>query len=84
MSLEFVKRWNFRWRRDYWYRQKFKVAFNSLVHRAMTPLDVAFEYAEQAFVEQQVKELEVEEKRKKDLKIHGLFTPRAMSICGTR
>lgn len=73
--LETVKRWDSTWQRDYWWRQRYKVAFNSPAHRAITPIDVAFEYAEQALVEDQRREMALEEKRAKELKEHGLFSP---------
>lgn len=74
--LERVKRWDSTWQRDYWWRQRHRVAFNSAAHRELTPLDVAFEYVEQALVEEQRRDMELEETRKKELKKYGLFSPR--------
>ena len=75
--LDLVRRWNSTWQCDYWWRQRHRVAFNSAAHREVTPLDVAFEHAEQGLVEEQRRELELVEQRRKDLATHGLFSPRS-------
>ena len=63
-TLEFIKLWNATWKSDYWWRQKYNVAFNSPQHRAMDPLDIQIDYLEsklaQEYSDQAAKENENE------------------------
>lgn len=74
--LDQVKRWNSSWRYDYWWRQKHRVAYNSLEHRSVTPLDVAFEYAEHMLSQAEIKQQAELERRAKLLKDGLLFEVR--------
>lgn len=66
MSLdELVYKWSNTWRFDYWWRQKYKVPFNSEAHRNANPIDVKFEYIEDVLIKKQMKSIsELEEKQK--------------------
>lgn len=44
---DFVIQWNNTFRYDYWYREKYNIAFNSAEHRALSPIDVRFAYEEE-------------------------------------
>jgi hypothetical protein len=39
--------WNKQWEFDYWYREKFGIAFNSPEHRKLTPIDIKLTFIEE-------------------------------------
>ena len=44
--VEFVLKWNIAYPVDRWYREKHKIAFNSLEHRVVSFSDMRFEFEE--------------------------------------
>lgn len=66
MSLkEVVLQWDNMWRYDYWWRQKYRIPFNSEKHRAARQEDIAFEYMESRLADEALEELKKEEEREK-------------------
>lgn len=66
--IDQVRKWNNTWRYDYWYRQKYGIAFNSEQHRSVDPLTVKFEYIENYLAAQQLEQSEIAEVKRKALK----------------
>lgn len=44
--VNFIIQWNNVWKYDYWYRNKYGIAFNSSEHRGLSPIDIKFQYEE--------------------------------------
>lgn len=68
---EQILKWNNDWRYDFWYRQKYKIAFNSLEHREANQLDIVFEYIESNIIKEILNEREEEKKREERFKKDG-------------
>lgn len=67
MSLrDFIVYWNNKYRFDYWYRDKYKIGFNSSSHRELKVIDVRLEYLEEKLIEQE-KIRSYNKKRRKDV-----------------
>lgn len=62
---DLVIKWNNSWRYDYWWRQKYKIAFNSEEHRASSQIDIAFEYFENHLSNEAVEKYKQEEDKRK-------------------
>lgn len=62
---ELILKWNNLLRYDFWWRDKYNVAFNSEQHRAMNPIDVKFDWLEKRIAEQQ--QLQYHEAEKQQL-----------------
>lgn len=67
---EFVIKWSNDWPRDWWWRNRHKVSFNSAEHRAASQFDVYFEYMEDQLFKKAMSEFEndkeMQERFKKD------------------
>ncbi len=59
-----IVKWDNLYRYDYWWRQKYKVSFNSPQHRAMSQVDIAMEYFEDRIVHNEIVKSRNKEKRK--------------------
>lgn len=53
MNRDFIIEWNNKFRYDYWWRKKYKVAFNSEEHRAMSQIDIRFDYEEEMIMREE-------------------------------
>lgn len=62
---QFILKWNNTWRYDYWWRQKYKVAFNSEIHKNANQIDIAFEYFEHRMSEKAVQSYKDNEEKSK-------------------
>lgn len=65
---DFIVRWNNNHRYDFWWRQKHNIAFNSEQHRQANPVDIAFEYFENALANKTLEDIRGEEEKDKLLK----------------
>lgn len=63
---ELILSWNANWRYDFWYRQKYNIPFNSPAHRALSQIDIKFDYLEKMLAEKQQTDQENFEKRHKE------------------
>lgn len=59
---DLVLSWNSMWRYDFWYRQRYNIAFNSEAHRALSQIDIKFDYLEKKLAEQQREKYEQQQK----------------------
>jgi len=76
----FIIKWNQFFPLDLWWRRKYKVAFNSPQHRAISPIDIAFEYWEEKMLKKSVKLREVEKKDLADYKeTHKMLKDKAFA-----
>lgn len=64
----FVQKWNLEFPLDLWYRRKYKIPFNSSKHRELSPIDIRFEYEEEKFIDNIIKERNVLDKKQKEYK----------------
>lgn len=60
-----ILKWNDTWIYDFWWREKYGIAFNSSQHRSMSPMDIKFDYLEKKLAQKQQDELE--EKREREV-----------------
>jgi hypothetical protein len=60
---EFISTWNNTWHYDFWYRQKYGIAFNSPEHQELCQIDIKLNFIEQKMAE---REVESHLKRKQD------------------
>lgn len=66
-----IENWNARWKKDFWWRKKYNIAFGSAAHREANQIDISFEYLESRMAEKAVKmyyDKQEKEKRYKDTK----------------
>lgn len=68
---EFIIHWNNTRRHDYWWRQKYNVAFNSEQHRATNQFDIAFEYYEDRLVQEEIENRAIRQKKEEEFKKTG-------------
>lgn len=66
---EFIIKWDNQYPIDYWFRKKYKIAFNSEAHRNMSFIDMRIEYEEEKLMEQSFK---IEERKKEELQDYKL------------
>lgn len=50
MITDIIIDWNNKWRFDYWYRQKYNIAFNSPEHRSLSPIDIKINFIEESVI----------------------------------
>lgn len=67
MLKSFIIDWNNKWRFDYWYRDKYEVAFNSPEHRMLSPIDVKRNFIEETLISREREKYIV---KKKDEKVY--------------
>lgn len=70
---ELVLKWNNTWAYDFWWREKYNIAFNSSEHRAMSPMDIKFDYVEKKLADQQQKQMEDDEEKRKQYIQSGVW-----------
>lgn len=68
---EFVLKWDNDWKRDFWWRKKYNVSFNSEQHRSANQLDIHFEYIEDNLIKEFFTEREEEKRREERFKKDG-------------
>jgi len=72
MSLEEqVIKWNATWKRDWWYRSKYNLPFNSERHREISQVDIHFEYIEEYLHKKILKDANEKLEKEKRLKETG-------------
>lgn len=64
----FINRWNCQFPIDYWYRQKYKIPFGSVVHRESLFIDQLIDFCENQMVNQKVEDDEYKPDRGQFLK----------------
>lgn len=68
MTLEeMVVRWVGSWRYDKWFREKYRLPFNSESHRQANQIDIKFEYVESKLAEREIRRYNLEKQREKDI-----------------
>lgn len=60
-----IVNWNNSWRYDFWWRQKYKIAYGSEAHRSIDQISIAFEYFENDMYSKAVNGFKEEDKKKK-------------------
>ncbi len=68
---EIVVQWDNSWRYDHWWRQKYKIAFNSKEHQEASQFDIAFEYMESYLFELSTNNFKKQEEKEKRFKKDG-------------
>ena len=61
-----IIRWNNLFPLDKWYREKYKIAFNSKEHREISQIDIYFEWREDALFKKYIEEQNLKQKKKID------------------
>jgi hypothetical protein len=56
--LELILKWNNTWQYDFWWREKYNIAFNSLEHRSVSQIDIKFDWLEKRLAIKQATDLE--------------------------
>lgn len=56
--LQLILNWNRKWEYDFWWREKYNIAFNSLEHREVSQIDIKWDWAEKRLAEREQKEFE--------------------------
>lgn len=69
---EFIYWWNSNFYIDYWWRKKYKVPFNSILHRQACLLDMFIEYEEERLIQKYIRDSKTEKEDREDY----LFTGR--------
>jgi hypothetical protein len=70
---EFIIKWDNSHSKDFWWRQKHNIAFNSSGHREANQVDITFEYLEDLLSKKVVESVELSEEKKKRLKETGMW-----------
>lgn len=68
---DFIVAWDRSFYYDYWWRQKYHVAFNSEQHRSANQINIAMEYLENNVANVDIKKIMDEQERIKALKQFG-------------
>lgn len=68
---EFIVAWDRTYQYDFWWRQKYKIPFNSEAHREASQIFIAMEYWEERMAEGDAKKILQERERLKKLREKG-------------
>lgn len=71
--LEEIEKWNAKYRYDFWYRDKYKIAFGSKEHRELNQIDISFAYFEHHLYNKAIDKFRMEEEKKKKFKESGMW-----------
>lgn len=76
---EFVIKWNNDWTKDWWWRNKHKVAFNSEPHRSISQFDIYFEFLEDKVLKKEMDSFDETKKKAERLKKDGWISESKVS-----
>lgn len=71
--VEEIEKWNARWKRDWWWRQKYNIPFGSKQHREANQIDISFEYFESSLYNKAIEGLKKEEEKEKRFRETGMW-----------